>query len=491
MQVHLALQEQGWLNLNLGEKFYMIKYKEELNFDIKDYNHIADLSELIINGMKIPITMKMNDDEKVIELTGHLSHRFREDEEEVLLSIIFDKEQLKSIEVMVNNDKNQYNEYDLKYFYYNEIQKVLFYNRNSKSKKFTIRNYRSIYNSTTIHGTYQINAKNKFSFFSLFPIERSEPMTEHIICFDVEVEDFSLDRARSKAHNIVSDYTGFLSVLLDIGFEDINSKYVNYIKNYKSSIIKTERYRTGFGDDELNLLVKDNLNGLMHRKDMNKDSLIGFMSYSSFDDLKKVITEKVGNTPELEAALLKHRLYKTKFNDKGKPQYSVYINDNIHYMNEPILIPQKIRKFFKAIDQLEENDYKKYTFFRNSCRLYNLSHTLGHISSTSQLSYLVSAIEVLSKTESSSYTPFIKKYNKEADKKLLDYMYGKVRSGHFHSGEFLFHEFDVELNSSANPKFFTARNDLIKARSQLRKTFVEWINSELLKSDEEEESVYE
>lgn len=464
----------------------MLTYKEELNFDIKDYNHIAVLSELIINGMKIPIVMNINDDKKVTELTARLSHRLREDEEEVLISIIFDKEQFKSIEIMVTNDENQYNEYDLKYFYYNEIQNELFHNRNSKSKKFTIRNYRSIYNSTTIHGGYQINTKNKFSFFSLFPIERSEPMTEHIICFDVELEDFSLDMARSKAHNIVSDYTSFLSVLLDIGFEDINSKYVNYIKNDNFSNIKTERYRTGFGDDELNLLVKDNLNGLMHRKDMNKKSLNGFMSYSSFDDLKKVITEKDGNTPELDAALSKHRLYKTNLNNKEKNQYIVNINENIHYMNEPILIPQKIRKFFKAIDLLEENDYKKYTFFRNSCRLYNLSHTLGHVSSTSQLSYLVSAIEVLSKTESSSYTPFIKKYNKEADIKLLDYMYGKVRSGHFHSGEFLFHEFDVELNSSANPKFFIARNDLIEARSQLRKAFVQWINSELLKSDEEE-----
>jgi hypothetical protein len=473
----------------LGEKFDMLKYKEELNFDIKDYNHISDLSELMINGMKIPINMNINEDEKVIELTGHLSHRFREDEENVLLSIIFDKEKLRSIEVMVNNDKNKYNEYDLKYFYYDEIQNVLFYNRNLKSKKFTIRNYRSIYNSSTIHGSYQINTKNKFSFFSLFPIERSEPMTEHIICFDVEVEDSSLDRARSQAHNIVSDYTGFLSVLLDIGFEDINSKYVNYIKNDKSNVLKTERYRTGFGDDELNLLVKDNLNGLMHRKDMNKESLLGFMSYSSFDNLKQVITEKVGHTPELDAALTKHRLYKVNGKDKGTPQYSEFINDNIHYMNEPILIPQKIRKFFKAIEDMKENDYKKYIFFRNSCRLYNLSHTLGHISSTSQLAYLVSSIEVLSKTQNSSYTPFIRKYNEEADLKLLDYIYGKVRSGHFHSGEFLFHEFDVELNSSANPKFFTARNDLIKARSQLRKIFVEWINSELLKSNEDEESL--
>ncbi|MEH7158080.1 hypothetical protein CN481_16055 [Bacillus sp. AFS006103] len=127
--------------------------------------------------------------------------------------------------------------------------------------------------------------------------------------------------------------------------------------------MRTERYRTGFGDNELDFIVKDNLNGLVHRKDMNKESLLGFISYSSMDKMKRIITEKVGQTPELDKTLLNHRIYKAKERDRGPAQYRDDINDSMHYMNKPILILRTIRTYFTSIEKLEEKDYKKYNFF--------------------------------------------------------------------------------------------------------------------------------
>lgn len=40
-------------------------------------------------------------------------------------------------------------------------------------------------------------------------------------------------------------------------------------------------------------------------------------------------------------------------------------------------IPKNIRQFYKSLDRLKVEDINKYEAFKNSCRLYNLSHTAG------------------------------------------------------------------------------------------------------------------
>ncbi|AQR96119.1 hypothetical protein [Clostridium saccharoperbutylacetonicum] len=464
----------------------VIKFKKELNFDIKEYNHILDLSELLINGKKIPVTMNYSDNNET-KLHGFVKYRFREVDENVSLTIIFNKEKFLSVELELNDEGDIYTEYDLKYFYYEEIQDNLYKYRNVSKKKYAIRNYRAIYNSYAIKGGYTINCKNKFQFFSLRVCDRSEPMTEHIIAFDVEVEETSLDRARSKVHNLVSDYCAFLSVLLDIGFEEVNSKYVNYVILDKiTGMLAEKRHRTSFIDGELNLIVKDNLNGLMHKKDMNKGPLLGYISYGNIGEGDVVTTEKIGSTPYLEETFSKHRIYKTKINTPS--DYIDEIDESVHFPNNMIPIPRQIRNYFKGIFELEEFDYEKYKMFRNACRLYNLSHIFGNISPTAQISYLISTIDALSKSEKLTFGQFVRKYSNESELDLLNYMYGKVRSGHFHSGEFCFREYNVELNVSADPTFFLDQSDYYKTKLQLRKILIEWIKIEIIKEKKKEET---
>lgn len=452
----------------------IIRFKKELNFNFNEYNHVADISELLINGKKIPVIMNYNDNDEVI-LRANVIYKFRECDENILIKIAFNKEKLLYIEVETNDSEGKYNEVDLKHFYYEEIQDKLYEFRNLNKYKYTIRNYRLIYNLSAIKGQYQIAGKNKFSFFSLYDVDSIEPMTEQIVAFDVEVEETSLDRARSKVHNLVSDYCAFLSVLLDVGFEDVKAKKINFVKKDARRNLITDRYRTGFFDKNLEFIVKDNLNGLTHIKD-NENLFQGFVSCSAENI---AMTEKMGNAKFLEETLQKHRIYKTQI--ESKCEYIDNININIHYANEPISIPKQIRNYFRGIFDVELSNYEKYKCFRNSCRLYNLSHYVGKYSATSSLSYMVVAVEALAKNEKISYIQFIKKYNKEADMNLLDYIYGKVRSGHFHSGEFCFREYNIQLNISANRDFFEIRNDYLKSKQQLRVTIISWINSEILK----------
>lgn len=95
---------------------------------------------------------------------------------------------------------------------------------------------------------------------------------------------------------------------------------------------------------------------------------------------------------------------------------------------------------------------------------------------------IVSSIETLAKSEGLIYGEFIKKYgNNSIDEKLLDYCYGAIRSGHFHSGEFRFNEYDINLCAEFDDSFQEKLNLMNRSNSMLRLCFVNWINEKILK----------
>lgn len=418
----------------------MYEYSEELNYKITENNYIKELQELFTDSELVTTVIK---DEHIFNLNCTLTKNIRNHDVRIGVCIEFSENILYRIkldlETMESDDTSNY-EMDLMLFYFQEIKSPLLDAINKPKDKFTLRVYKSIYNTSPIYGYYETNGSNKISFHTLNIIPRNEPLTEHIICFDIEVTERSFERAKSLANNIISDFVGYLSVLLDIGFYEPTSKYVNFIRTDYSGVnkvLKHERYRTAFYDPELHLYVKDNMNGLCTEEDVKKGNFNnGYYSLSSLDGLKTV-QMKEGAISSIENVFASHRLYKVKEMLKNSEDTVNEKVDEIpvetHFLNQSICIPGELRKYIRGIEQFKKNYYEQFLFFRAACRLYNKSKILSMEGASIEISFLVACIETLSKTEeNASFSAFVMKFNKKANKNDLDSLYS-IRSKLFHA----------------------------------------------------------
>jgi len=81
------------------------------------------------------------------------------------------------------------------------------------------------------------------------------------------------------------------------------------------------------------------------------------------------------------------------------------------------------------------------------------------------------------------FVEFSRKYSNETDfdRDFFKYLYGNIRSGHFHAGEFKFYEYETSLNSYKNVDFFEIQNNkYIRSKKLIRGIFVNWIERNIL-----------
>ena len=312
-------------------------------------------------------------------------------------------------------------------------------------------------------------------------MERTEPLTEQFVAFDIKLKANNIQEARAKAYNIVSDFVSYLSILLDVCFYDPQSIYRNFVRlsydsHYRRNIVH-ERYRTAFIDNELKLVVKDNLNGLATLEDVMKGENFegGVISIMNPDKSGVKIIEKYGDTKHVEEIFERHRLEKIP---KSQPIYRGEINDDVFVLGQEIFVPKCIRDYYRGIEDLDE---KRRMAFRNCSRLYNKSIVMGPDESSFQIALLVASVESLSKAEGISFSDFVQKYCNTVQKNDIDDMY-EIRSKLFHSGEFSFLEFDVNMNPYLSPMYEYLSDKYNKYRRVLRKTIISWIKENVLKS---------
>lgn len=274
----------------------MYIFSQELNYEIIQENYIKDLQELL-----------MTFDEETLDLIDHgngvfslecITHKvFREHQVIIHIKVEYDKKILRKIELSLepieSEDTTNY-ELDLKLFYHEEIKGKLLDAVNKKKSKFTLRNYKIIYNTTPIYGFYEVSGDYKIAFHTLNILPKDEPMTEHIICFDIELEERNFERARSLANNTASEFCNYLSVLLDIGFYEPTSKFMNFITTKyvgTQKCLSGERFRTAFYDPELNLYIKDNMNGLCPKKEVEKCNFMnGYFSINPYNGPQMIVS---------------------------------------------------------------------------------------------------------------------------------------------------------------------------------------------------------
>lgn len=456
----------------------MVIFEKELNWDLQEHNFLENLSEIHLLGGKYPIHLVIGKDANIISV--ELKAPIREIERNVRLELLFNNKEVKEVKVTSNEKDVNFNKYDLQSFYFEYVQSALFDLKIKRKSKFTIRNYRVLLNSSNINSSYKVNGCNKFIFGPLFEKHLDEPLTEQIIYFDVEVEANNIVTARSIVQNHVSDYSAYLSVLLDIGIDDIRSSYLTFVEKDIKGNLATKRRRTGFIDDNFDFIIKDNMNGIRTRKDVEENKISGFYNLSSGKGPINVVSGYVGDINLVDEQFKKHRLYKPKKNQAPEILEEKELGI-MHLAGNPIVIPNCIGKYFKGIEALEKADFKKYEKFRNACRLYNLACIFHKYSPTAHIAYLTSAVEALGKTENKKFTPFVKENVQQFNQELLNFIYGKVRSGHFHSGEFPFMEYQVSLNNALQTDFFIAKKEFFEARQILRSAFINWIEINLIK----------
>ena len=350
----------------------MYEYSEDLNYEISEKNYIKELQELFSDSECVNIEHG-ND---INSLNCRFNKKLRDKTVKICVCIEFDDKILYRIKLTlepIDEDTTNY-EMDLKLFYFEEIKGYLLDAVNKSKDKFTLRVYKIIYNSLPIYGYYKVNGSNKILFHTLDVRERDEPLTEHVICFDIEVMERSFERAKSLANNIISDFSSYLSVFLDIGFHEPVSKYMNFVQNKHigGEILIHEKYRTAFYDNELELYVKDNLNGISTKEDIKKGNYNnGYYSLSSLYGAN-TMQLKIGDLNSVKDAFGCHRLYKVeeilkdkKVSGNEKPDEVGRIDEEIHFPNQPIYISySKLRKYIRGIEKYKNDNYGPMSRFR-------------------------------------------------------------------------------------------------------------------------------
>ena len=108
-------------------------------------------------------------------------------------------------------------------------------------------------------------------------------------------------------------------------------------------------------------------------------------------------------------------------------------------------LPLQARKILRGIDQA---DPAVTDAFDRGSRLYHVALVCGRTFPSVGLAYRVAAVEAISKAvpDFNSFAKFTRHHvnSQDAIEPVLDYLYGKARSGHFHEGEFPLGEYTTQ-----------------------------------------------
>lgn len=447
------------------------------DIDCKGIN-VVDLVKHVLNK-KCESVHTYKEDNGHFIVTADFLDNMRNSQAKMRLVLEYDEITIYKVKLGMYQCENDLIDYtmDMKLYYYEnlDIYRSIQEIRSENDTPKTVRIYKLMYNSYPIKGTYSFNLRKcKLIFHTIGYEERTEPLTEQIVAFDVKIKAANIQEARARAYNIVADFISYLSVLLDVSFYEPQSIYRNFVRlsynSYYQREISHERFRTSFIDRELGIVVKNNMNGLATLDDVKKGENFdsGVVSIKFPDNKDVNLIETYGNTKHIEEVFEKHRLEKVP---KTQPEYAEEIMEDLFILGQKILIPKCIREYFRGIDNLED---KKKKYFRNSARLYNISTLIGVNVSSLQIALLVASVESLAKAEGLNYSEFVKEYCQSANKNDVDEMY-EIRSKLFHSGEFSFFEFDISMNPYLNPIFEDFSEKYMEYRKIIRKTVITWI----------------
>lgn len=148
-----------------------------------------------------------------------------------------------------------------------------------------------------------------------------------------------------------------------------------------------------------------------------------------------------------------------------------------------LMCPKETRTILRGLNNSQPDIREAF----DSCaRLYQISLTAGRGFPTIRLAYQVGAVESITKNISGykGFSDFIRKefpLDNRADE-FLDYLYGTIRSAHFHSGTFPLGEFNSQKfgwgigNKESHQNFNIDRD----ASKLIRQSIMNWVRREIM-----------
>ena len=161
----------------------------------------------------------------------------------------------------------------------------------------------------------------------------------------------------------------------------------------------------------------------------------------------------------------------------GKYERSVYEYD------KPISLttcPIEARRILRGLKNCE---IKKQIAFNNCARLYQIAMNEGRYMPSLNVSYKVGAIDAIANSYGKQWKDFMREIIPDIDNNILDYLYGTVRSAHWHSGALPMRENDPRTSDLTNPNHINIFMKRRKAESILRKGIITWVMNEIAEPD--------
>ena len=287
----------------------------------------------------------------------------------IFLNIVWDKNEIRTIILNLEQEDSDRTDYEmiLEDFFLNNIKEILVSHEEFTSK-FTVRIYKSILCRHTLQDAFLFEFDNtEIGIIALSTQELNEELTEHILCFDVSLCEKNFERARNKAYNLVNDFSAILSVVLDIGFKDIQSQFLTFIdRDIYGKYVKTVRKHTGFIDENMQAVVKDNFFGIYKSEKIKKGTLEdemrltiapseGYATSMFFDNQKE--------NKEIQEIFSGHRIYKIYSNNgnnlEGKDMIDE-IPEKIHFVNERLQMPKQMYFLLERLKKMKKDNAGKY-----------------------------------------------------------------------------------------------------------------------------------
>ncbi len=290
-----------------------------------------------------------------------------------------------------------------------------------KTQIFFCRNYFTTISGGNLPGEYWLPG---FRFAPLYPDDDSHLINaERILVIDQDVNAIDKVNSSEIAQELSSQYAAYLSFILDLGLE---------------------RRR----DEERYFMVHEGASLRMERK---STQLVDLTIPSKMPE--KGVICRLANL-----------------------QGSVY--DKYRYAGTDLYCPVETRKILKGIQSMQDGDKSAFT---NCCLLYQLGATIGAFHPTVRTSYQCAAVDALLRKGNPSGLDFKAFMNRYAsgDDDLYDLMYGKIRSAHFHAGEFPMGELEFNRDFIKGPKTFITFNVLLGAHREVRKAILAWLDERI------------
>ena len=302
--------------------------------------------------------------------------------------------------------------------FYINVQKLAF---SEKKEEYFNRNYFCFIHGSNLDGEYWLN--NKLRVAPLYPEDDSTLVNaERIIVVDQLVAAIDQIHSRQLADERSSSLSAQLSLLFDIGFyKPVREKRYAFQRSADGKSFENIRFHLGVWD-------KNELDEMPRKKEICSLS---------------------------------------------QPVHSVFRNER--FVGEDLSFPKETRILRKIIEQ---TDFNNKAAFEKCCGLYQVALNAGRYHPTIMLSYMVGAIDSIKQTtgDENSFSEFVRKYDPSSDSELLDDIYSKIRSAHWHGGKFAMGDNESGWKESLTNQDSMFQFHLIRnGRKSMRTAILNWV----------------